>query len=320
MIVPTRLAKGQIIGVFSPSGSVTYSAEDTALYEKGLSAIQAIGYSTVEAEFTRHRYYHMSATAEQKAKDIHSLFEDPDVAALLPSVGGHTASQILPYLDFDLIRANPKVFIGFSDSAVLGMCIAEKCGMLTYHSAVDVMFGFSRFGKDDCPMQNKGLYTLDCLWRMVEECAGFGKPYSAWVGLRDGVCTGRLIGGNIKGIQALIGTPFEPDWRDKILYWEAADPPHVMAQVLTHLRNAGVLTNIAGMVVGKVGHLKETCYGTDEIMPIHEFIAYITEGINIPIIVEADFGHDVENITLPNGAVGNIRVANGEATLAFEGV
>jgi len=76
----------------------------------------------------------------------------------------------------------------------------------------------------------------------------------------------------------------------------------VMAQVLAHLRNARVFEKISGMIVGKIAHLKETFYGQDEIMPIHNFIPYILDNPRLPVIVEADFGHDVENITIPNGS------------------
>lgn len=301
MKFPPKLIKGQTIGIYSPSGSITYSAQETNLYQRGINAIVGRGYSIKEARFAKHRFYHMSAPAKDKADDIHSLFLDPDVSALLPSVGGHTASQILSYLDLDIIRANPKVFVGFSDSAVLAMYIADRTGLVTFHSAVDVMFGFSRFGSDDCPMQDRGAYTTKCLWDLLEQGKVFQKPFSNWLGLRQGEASGTLLGGNLKGIQALLGTPYEPNWTGKILYWEAADPPYVMAQVLTHLKNAQVFEKISGMVVGKVAHLKETFYAQDEIMPIHEFIKYIVGEKYIPIIVEADFGHDIENIIIPNG-------------------
>jgi len=317
MIIPKQLTKGDIIGIYSPSGSVTYNPNETAMYESGLKALQHRGYQIKEGNFARHRYYHMSAPAKDKAADIHDLFKDPEVVAIIPSVGGHTASQILPYLDLDLIQKHPKIFVGFSDSAVLGMYIAAQTGLITYHSAVDVMFGFSRFGTSDCPMQNKGQYTTDCFWEMLEQGQVFSDKFSPWVAISDGECSGTILGGNLKGIQALIGTPFEPNWDGVILYWEAADAPHVIAQTLAHLKNAKVLNRIAGMVVGKVSHLKETFYAADEVMPVHEFIRYLMEGIDIPIIAECDIGHDVENITIPNGCPAHLEVKNGDCKLSF---
>lgn len=318
MIFPKKLQKGETIGIYSPSGSVISAPEETELYEKGVQALINAGYKVKEAPHARSRFYHMSATAKEKAEDIHSLFIDKEVRAIFPSVGGHTASQILPYLDLDLIKSNPKIFIGFSDSALLALYISEKIGMITFHSAVDLMFGFSRFNTIECSMQDKGNYTTKCLWNMLENAAPFKQPYSKWVSIKNGKVSGRLIGGNIKGIQALIGTPFEPDWRGKILYWEAADSPHVMAQVLAHLNNARIFDKIEGLIIGKIGHLKENFYGPDEIMPIHDFTKYLLNDKNLPIVAEADFGHDVENITIPNGCMAILQVDTESCKLTIE--
>lgn len=318
MIIPPKLQKGHTIGIYSPSGSVTFKPSETAMYESGLRALQARGYRIKEGAFSRSRLYHMAASAKEKAADIHNLFSDPGVDAIMPSVGGHTASQILPYLDLELIASHPKIFIGFSDSAVLGTYISAMTGMVTYHSAVDVMFGFSRFGTQDCPMPAKGTFTTDYFWSLLEEGKISSKHFTNWIGLRHGECKGKIFGGNIKGIQALIGTPFEPNWDGIILYWEAADAPHVVEQVLTHLKNARVLSRIAGMIIGKVSHLKETFYAPDEVMPVADFVKYLLDDINIPIIIEADIGHDVENITIPNGCDTTMKVDDKGCTIDFQ--
>lgn len=317
-MIPQKLSPGQTVGVYSPSGSIAYSESETALYERGLDALRRHGYRIKEGAHTRGRFYHMAGTAEEKASDIHALFADPEVAALLPSVGGHTASQILPFLDLDLIRRHPKPFVAFSDSAVLAAYIAEHTGIVTYHTAADVMFGFGRFGTDECPMQAQGAYTEEQMWNALEQHKPFSGPFSAWQALRQGEASGMLLGGNLKGIQALLGTPFAPNWSGKILYWEAADPPHVVAQVLAHLRNAGIFEQISGMVVGKVQHLKETFYAPDEIMPIHKFIDYIVDRPSLPIIVEADIGHDIENITVPNGCLARMSADDAGCSLEIQ--
>lgn len=316
MIKPDLLTKGDVIGVYSPSGSVSYNSTRLTLYEQGLAAISKLGYQIKESEHARGRFYHMAASAKEKAKDINTLFRDPGVSALIPSIGGHTASQVLPYLDIDTIRENPKPFVGFSDSALLAIYITEKTDLITFHSAVDVTFNFSRFGTDDSPMQGQGEFTAHSFWQILEEGRPSDRFFSPWKCLQPGECVGTLIGGNLKGVMALVGTSFEPNWKNKILYWEAVDPPHVIAQALVHLRNAGVFEQIKGMVVGKVSHLKETFYGQDEIMPIHDFIRYILDNPLLPVIVEADIGHDVENITIPNGC--EARLSSDNQTCVME--
>lgn len=317
MIVPGKLAKGKAIGIYSPSASVTCGASRLAQYEKGLQVLRARGYPIKEAAHARGRYHHMAATAEQKASDIHALFTDPEVGAIIPSIGGHTASQVLPHLELGLIRQHPKIFVGFSDSSVLAMYIAHGAGLVTFHSAADVAFGFSRLGELDSPLQGKGHYSAERFFEALEQGVVVPQPFSPWVGLIDGEASGTILGGNIKGVLALVGTPYEPSWDGVILYWESADPPHVIAQVLAHLRNARVLDRIAGMVVGKVAHLKETFYSTDEIMPVHDFIRYVLRGVSIPVAVECDIGHDVENITIPNGCQAHLEVKGGFCKLSL---
>lgn len=298
---PELLMPGNTVGIYSPSGSVNYSSR-MDLFTTGIQKLKSYGFEVTEAPHTRSRFFHMAATGEDKASDIHLLFANSDVRAIFPSVGGHTATQLLPYLNLSVVEANPKIFIGFSDSAIIAAYISDRTSLITFHSAVDITFGFSRFGTDESPMSGHGSYTVENLWRMVCYGQSFTHPYSEWAPINDGDAEGTLIGGNLTGLISVLGTPYELDWNRKILYWEAVDPPHVMARSLTQLKNAGVFEKIAGMVIGKVSHLRETFYGEDEIMHILEFVRYSVGKTNIPILAEVDFGHDVENLMMPNGA------------------
>lgn len=307
MQIPALLKQGDIIGVYSPSGSVVSTAEELKLYERGILSIQQQGFNILESKHARTQFHHMSADGKQKAEDIHELFRDNTVAGLFPSVGGHSASQILEYLDLKLIEKNPKALVAFSDSSMLAAFITDRTGLVTYHSAVDIMFGFSRFGTDQCPMMDHGNYTQRHLWSAL--CEGiFPRQYfSRWVSLIPGECEGILLGGNLHSLEQLIGTRYEPDWSEKIMFWEAGDPPHKIGQMLSHFRNAGILKKLSGMLIGKVSHLKEDFYRADEIMPTFELIAYHLRDHSFPVIADADIGHDVENITIPNGRLARLR-------------
>jgi muramoyltetrapeptide carboxypeptidase len=304
MLLPPLLrpaGPADAIGVYSPSGTVIATSSDTQLYERGLAAIRKELFEVIESKHARSQFHHMSGTGRQKATDIHDLFLDKRVGALVPSVGGHTASQILPYLDLEIIRTNPKVFIGFSDSSMLAAYIADRTGLVTYHSAVDVMFGFSRFGTPDSPMSDQGKHTASRLWSALKEGRFDTQPLTDWTSLVPGECEGTLLGGNLHSLEQMIGTPYEPDWSGKIMFWEAGDAPHKIGQMLSHFSNAGILRKIRGMLIGKVSHLKEDFYGANEIMPTFQLIKYLLEGHSFPVVVDADIGHDVENLTLPNG-------------------
>jgi muramoyltetrapeptide carboxypeptidase len=305
------------IGIYSPSGSVVYSDSDTALYERGLEKLKSLGFSIFEANNVRGRLSHMSADGKAKAADVEQLFLDDSVSIILPSVGGHTASQMLPYLNLDAIVKHPKTFISFSDSSLLGMLISERTGMITYHSAVDVMFGFGVFETDDCKMENKGRYTLSCLLDALFEGSFNPEPFSKWSVLNSGTAEGTIIGGNINSIESLLGTPYEPDWHGKILFFESCDALRNLYRTITHISNAGILNKISGLLIGNTSRLMEDFYAKDEIMPIDDMLRYLLSDFDIPIVYNANIGHDVENIVVPMGAAATLSAENGVGKVSF---
>lgn len=306
-----------VIGIYSPSGSVVYNDGDTALYERGLKKIKSMGFNILEADNVRGRLFHMSADAKTKAADIEQLFLDDSVNIILPSVGGHTASQILPYLNWEAIAGHPKTFISFSDSSLLGMVISERTGMVTYHSAVDVMFGFGVFETQNCKMENNGNYTLKCLLDALLEGKFNPKPFSEWSVLHSGIAEGTIIGGNINSIESLLGTPYEPDWDDKILFFESCDSLRNFYRTITHLSNAGIFNKISGLLIGNTSNLTEDFYAQDEMMPVDDMLCYLLNDYDIPIVYNANIGHDVENIVVPVGAKATLSAKNGIGRIMF---
>lgn len=309
-MIPERLKKGQIIGCYSPSASLVADQSRIDLFKKGVENIKCAGFGVKEGKCTHTNYHHMSANAKLRAEEIHELFLDKEVAAIFPTIGGHVASQVLKYIDVNLIKENPKIFLGFSDSSLLASYITEKTGLVTFHSGCDLTFGFGRLGSKENPMQKRGKFSVDDLWNALINGNFLNNRMTNWTTVITGESKGTLIGGNIKGIQALLGTPYEPDWRGKILYWEAMDQPHVIMQSFTHLVNAGIINKISGLIVGKISHLKDNFYKEKEEMKIVDFIKYLVGDTKIPIVVDADIGHDVENITVPNGLLVSLKVTN----------
>ena len=313
MITPNKLIKGQTIGIYSPSASIKIAQSRIDLCEKGISAIEKYGFTVKKGNCFNKSFFHMSAKAKERADEIHQLFLDTSVSAIFPTIGGHTASQILPYLDMQLIKSNPKIFLGFSDSSLLASYITEKTGLVTFHSVCDIAFGFGRLNRNDNPMKTKGDFSTKSLWNTLTNKEYLKDKFTEWTPLIEGESTGILIGGNIKGIQSLIGTPYEPKWEGKILYWEAMDQPHAIMQSFVHLINAGVINKIEGLIIGKVSHLKDNFYNENEWMKIADFIKYMLNDIKIPVIIDADIGHDIENTTIPNGLLVRLHVTSNSA-------
>jgi muramoyltetrapeptide carboxypeptidase len=308
-LIPLKLNQGDTIGVVSPSGPV----RDLERFGKGVSYLESRGYKVLVAEHALTRYYHMSATASEKAADINGMFADFKVKAIFPSLGGHTASQVLDYLDWDLITRNPKIFFGFSDNSVMLNAIYVKTGLVCFHSLCDVVFGFGDFGSGK--FETEGEYTSKHLFRVITDTEPTNEipKLSNWSVLKAGAAEGVLVGGNLSTIRSLIGSDFEPDWTDKILFLEDSAEPHRWDQQLGHLHLAGVLNRIAGLVVGRVE--KPDKFYPENYQPLPQIFLRHLEGREIPFLYGVDLGHNIENCTLPVGL--QVRLDGNNGTLSL---
>lgn len=294
--LPPRLREVSTVGVYSPSGAFADAPDKLALYEAGLAQLRGLGLTVVEAEHTHGAWHHASGTPQDRVADLRQLLNHPEVDLIVPSIGGHVTSQMLPLLDVEEIAASGKALVGFSDNALLPLVLADRTGTIGVHHGADVTFWFGRFAE--------GLYpaTLTSFTEMTRgrfDLTGSG----GWRGLQTGTASGRLLGGNLKGLASLAGTPWWPDWSGAVLFWESADPLHAVCQHLTQLANAGVFDRITGMVIGRVSTLTDTFYPPERVLPVADLLLDVL-GLRgrFPIVVEADLGHDVENVAVPVGA------------------
>jgi muramoyltetrapeptide carboxypeptidase len=294
---PRPIRPGGTIGVVSPSGPI----RDTSQFERGISFLRNEGYNIVIAPHALERTFHMSAFGKQKADDINAMFADGSVEAIFPSVGGHTANQVLEYLDYGLIERNPKLLFGFSDSSVLLNAITAKTGLVTIHDSVDIMFGLGRFG--DERLSTRGEYTVRYLKKVLSspESVGSVEALTTWTILRHGIASGAALGGNLSTIRALIGSAYEPNWSGSVLFLEDRAEPHEWDQQLGHLRLAGVLSRIAALVIGKVDNKAEQFY-KENYQPLAGIVQRQCQEYRYPVIYGADFGHDVENFPILIGS------------------
>jgi muramoyltetrapeptide carboxypeptidase len=292
------------IGIYSPSGAFSDAVEKTELFRKGRKRLENNGLKTQESRRCASTWWHASATPKDRALDLVELVEDQEVDIIIPSIGGHVAHQLLPYLDFERIAGSGKALFGFSDNAIIPLVTAAQTGSITFHTLCDVTFGFGR-----CDGEN---YVLtEASFMAAIQTGTFDLAGSrAWKPLQGGNASGVLLGGNLKGLTMLAGTPWWPDWKGKILFWESADPKHAVIQHLVHLANMGVFEEIAGMIIGRFSTLKESFYKPNQVMPLEVLLLDIL-GLRgrFPIVIEADIGHDVENVTIPLGAIADINVS-----------
>lgn len=296
-VLPPRLVGATTIGVFAPSASVAADPHLLALFETGVARLRSLGFTVRESAHCRGIWHHSSATPQDRVADLYELVADPQVDLLLPALGGHAATQLLPRLDLDRIADAGKALVGFSDSASLALLTAVRTGVVTMHSGVDVTKGFSRFPDDGSSLSERSFLAA------VREGSFDLAGNNTWHAIQPGVADGQLLGGNLKGLAFLAGTPWWPDWRGKIMFWESADPLHAVCQHLVQLANAGAFDHLAGMVIGRVSTLTDPFYPPAQIIPIDTLLLDVL-GLRrrFPIVVEADIGHDVDNVTIPVGA------------------
>lgn len=287
LISPPALAHGQTIGI------VTVSAPEPHLFpvefQRGLDALSREGYDLRLARHANASRGYMAAPEHELAEDLHEMFSDPSIAGVICAGGGTNANRLLRHLDFDLIRSNPKVFVGVSNPTVLINAVMSKARLITFHGPSVVW----DWGSRDRPE-----WTAQHFRHIVAgeaEGADLSRFGLRW--LKEGAASGPLVGGNLSSLRSLIGTPWEPEWSGRVLIWEdvGEDVEHLDA-ALTHFRDAGILTQLRGMIVGKLVDCEPSRdWGVEQMMSdlLGEF--------DFPIAVGIPFGHTPLKFTVPLG-------------------
>jgi len=220
-----------------------------------------MGFKPKLAPNVRKRHGFLAGSDRDRASDLMRMFSDRKVNAILCVRGGYGTPRLLPLLDYNLIRKNPKVFIGFSDITALHCAFLVKSNLISFHGP---MLN-SDLNKPDCPP-----ITVSSLLQTVMRAAPPGslnapnplfqksharpaniRKLPKTTTLRKGIVTGPLIGGNISLLTGLLGTPYLPSFKNAILFLEDLDePPYRFDRMLTHLLNANVLQQVAGIAIG----------------------------------------------------------------------
>lgn len=281
------LQPGDTIGIVAPSRPIyPYQKE---IYE-GIENLKKIGFNVKTGKNLEQKLYYSAGTPEQKADDINEMFRDKEIKAIICATGGSSSNQILDLIDFNLIRENPKIFLGYSDITTLLLAIHSKTGLITFHGPD--AYEFFHISKD---AQN---FFLDLT-------SGRENTYSYPKGMRvikHGKAGGKLLGGNILVMNALIGSSYFPDLNSNILFWEAVNlSPAMIDFKLNELKVAGILDKISGMIIGHLSECTDKKYPEDD-RSLDEIILEITKKHTFPIIQLDYFGHDIDNFyTFPIG-------------------
>jgi muramoyltetrapeptide carboxypeptidase len=281
LLRPPPLHKGDTIGVVASS----YSPRAGWL-ARGVRALERAGYGVIiDPELSTTRRY-QRAEDERRAASFTQMWLDPRVKAVIGGTGGYGAVRMLPYLDPEVFRAHPKPFVGYSDITALHLWLMRLAGLRTFHGpTVDDLIPSAR------DVTTSSLLTALTVPRPATKI-GRGVARS----MRPGRATGRLVGGNLALVQQTIGTPYEIDTTDAILYLEEVrDPMSFVDERLVQLRASGLLGKVRGIVFG---HLPLDRSEEDE---FEDFVLDLVSDLGVPVLTDFPAGHDNPNLTLPIG-------------------
>ena len=295
--VPALRPEGTI-GLIAPAGPATLDVEKAGQW------MRARGYDLRIFPSVYRRDGYLAGSDQTRLSDLHRAFADPDIDAIFCLRGGYGTPRLLDSLDFDLLRANPKPFVGYSDLTAVHLAISRYAGFVTFHGP---MLNADLLGDKQPP-------TESSLLSMLRGDLGAGSVLAHPVAyplttIAPGIACGRLLGGNLSMIAAVMGTPFEIDAEGIILLIEDVNEPiYRIDRLLTHLRLAGKLAQVAGVLVGDVA-------GVDK-AALERLLKQTFEPLCIPVLAGWRSGHCDPNLTLPMGAL--VRLDAGEQRLVLE--
>jgi len=223
---------------------------------------------------------------ERRAENLMRIWLNPQVKAVVAATGGYGAARILPFLDPDVFRRNPKSFVGYSDITALHLWLMRRAQLRVFHGpTLDDLFPG---GADPTALSLLSALTTS------RPQMDLGRDVARAV--RPGKAVGRLTGGNLSLVQQSIGTPYEIDTKDAILFLEETrDPMSVADERLLHLRAAGLLRHVRGIVFGQLS------LDRSEEDEFEDFLLDLVSDLHVPILMDFPAGHEVPNLTLPLG-------------------
>ena len=301
---PRRLTQGDTVAMVGPA-SATFLRMELDIARESL---EALGLQVRLGEHLRDRHGYLAGNDRARAADINQFFADPSIRAVLPIRGGWGSSRLLPYLDFDTIRRNPKIVLGYSDITALLLAIQARANLVTFH-------GPNGMGRWDA-------WSVDFVRRVLfnAEAVTFENPRTKGEFLAQtedrtqtivpGVARGRLLGGNLTVLTAMLGSPYLPSWDGCILFLEDVNEDlYRIDRMLTSLSLAGVLRKIRGFVFGTCDECEPgEGYGS---LTLEEVLDDHIRPLNVPFWRGAMIGHSIPQFTLPVGMEVEVDAARG---------
>lgn len=294
-IKPAGLAPGDTIMIVAPAGELIERRVELAV-----KRLEALGFNVIVPDDVFSIRGYLAGPDERRAAELMQAFTDPEVDAVFPGTGGYGTMRMLDLLDFDAIRANPKILIGFSDITGLHIALDTKCNLVTFHSP-NPQWGLGS-------RENLPEFSAKYFWRslMADQNTGepgfvYEPPLYAPLGIYSpGVGEGPLCGGNLSLIASLTGSEYELDTDGKVLFLEDVnEAPYRIDRMLRQLQLSGQLDNLAGVILGQFRRCDPD--GDESSLSLPEVFTDYFGDAPYPVVCNFPAGHVTLNATLPFG-------------------
>ncbi|MBW1922277.1 MAG: LD-carboxypeptidase [Deltaproteobacteria bacterium] len=297
LVRPRGLRPGDRVGIISPAGPV-----DTEALRPGILMLEEAGYEVVVGDYACGGDGYLAARDEQRLDDLHRMFADPGIAAVFCSRGGYGSFRILPEIRYEVMRRNPKIFVGYSDITALHAAVFKYAGLVTFHGPMVREFPVKS------PENFQALLSLLRGERPDEFALTPGQV------LVRGKARGPLLGGNLTTLCHLVGTPYMPRLDGCLLIVEErGEAAYRVDRLLTHLWVSGRLDKLAGLAAG----MFLDC-GPQE--AVYEILESLGRRLGVPVVTGLPFGHGEENRALPLGVPAELDTYGGTLSITDAGV
>ena len=313
MTLFNHLKKGDSIGIYSPSSPITYNSP--IRFKRAKDFLASKGFEIVEGSLTGKRDFYRSGTIRERAEELNELIRNPDVRCIMSTIGGTNSNALLPYIDYEAFKKDPKIMIGYSDATAVLLTIYAKTGIpVFYGPALVPSFGeFEPFVQDtydyfsEMLMQKQTLpyqvplppYWSDEPVNWEEKTQEKEARKNEWICVREGNVTGRLIGGNVNTMAGIMGSPYMPIIKsgDVLLLEDTMKTAAVVEKNFNLLKLNGVFDKVSGIILGKHELFDDQGTGRKP----HEILLEVLGDRELPLLAEFDCAHTQPMLTMPIG-------------------
>ncbi len=297
LIKPERLKKGDTVGLITPASC----AFDPGTIRVGIETLESLGFKVKIGKHIKKKYGYLAGRDEERVEDLHNMFLDDEVKAIVALRGGYGSMRLLKLIDYELIKENPKIFLGYSDITSLCLAIYAKTGLVTFHGPVAIS-SFSDFTQE---YFFKAVSSTEPVGKIAHPAPGNPlRPTAHLNTIRPGTASGKLIGGNLTLLTALLGTPYDVDIKNAILFLEeTGEEPYDIDRMLTQLLLSGKLDQVAGIIFDRCPNCKPADYepAFNITLSLEEVLEDRLGKLPCPVLYGLNVGHEADKPTMPIG-------------------